>query len=123
LYLFFIKIGINLKKPELIFWSYSEKENNLFSLLKEGCTEFGESGGRTTEPDLIIKDENNLVFIEAKYLSPNKSLDDKVKREHITIPKNIKQVEMNGLVKFALMVNLPIKWQFCRINMNYFGFG
>jgi Holliday junction resolvase-like predicted endonuclease len=89
----FAEIGINLKKPELIFWSYSKSENGMFSLLKEGCMEFGESNGRTTEPDLIIKDENNIIFIEAKYLSSNKSLDDNAKQEHI---KNSKKYQTGG---------------------------
>jgi hypothetical protein len=84
----FSNIGINLKSPELIFWSYSEKEGGMFPWLREGCMEFGESNGRTTEPDLIIKAENNLVFIEAKYLSSNQSLTgSNTKQNHINNPK------------------------------------
>ncbi|GAH55673.1 unnamed protein product, partial [marine sediment metagenome] len=59
-------IGAMLERPELIYWSYSPSEQNAWSDLEKAREEFGEEKKRGSEPDLIIKSDNALFFIEAK---------------------------------------------------------
>ena len=56
-------LGLPIKSPELIYWSYSHKENGSWSALNEARTYFGEQIKRGSEPDIIIKTENALFFI------------------------------------------------------------
>jgi hypothetical protein len=57
--------------PEIIYWSYSEREAGISSLLKEARRAFNERAG--TEPDIIINSRDHIVFIEAKFTSGNKT--------------------------------------------------
>ena len=59
-------IGVTLKSSQVIYWSYSQRENSSWSELNEARTEFGEEIKRSSEPDIIIKTNNALLFIEAK---------------------------------------------------------
>jgi hypothetical protein len=65
-------VGKDLKSAEVIYWSYSQKEHNTWSLLKKTRKEFGEEKQRGSEPDIIIKTDKALFFIEVKLTSPNK---------------------------------------------------
>jgi hypothetical protein len=65
-------IGKDLKSVEVIYWSYSQKENGTWSVLTKARKEFGEKEKRGSEPDIIIKTDRALFFIEAKLTSPNK---------------------------------------------------
>jgi len=65
-------VGTGLKSSEVIYWSYSQKEDNTWSELKETRDEFGEEKQRGSEPDIIIKTDKALFFIEAKLTSANK---------------------------------------------------
>lgn len=67
-------IGGNLKSSEVIYWSYSQKENHTWSKLNEAREEFGEKMGRGSEPDVIIQTDGTLLFIEAKFTSGNNTL-------------------------------------------------
>lgn len=67
-------------KAELILWSYSKneaemfpKENSGWSLLNNARKEFGEIVSRGSEPDIIILTDKVLYFIEAKLQMNNRS--------------------------------------------------
>src|SRR4030067_2701031 len=66
---------------EVIYWSYSQKEGHAWTLLNKAREEFGEELKRSSEPDIIIKTDNGLFFIEAKLTSGNDT------------PSNEKQIE------------------------------
>lgn len=84
----FIKeaLGINIINPELILWSFSEKEiRHSKGVLKKLCdarSHFGEIESHSTEPDIIIKGENTLVFIEAKFSSGNNTSGNQEKKSN-----------------------------------------
>jgi hypothetical protein len=65
-------IGVPLKSSEVIYWSYSQKENSSSSELNNASKEFGEKIKRGSEPDIIIKTDNALLFIEAKLTAGNR---------------------------------------------------
>jgi len=65
-------LGFTFKSPEIIYWSYCRKGNDVWSELSKARSEFGEAQNIGSEPDIIIKTEDTLLFIEAKLSSPNK---------------------------------------------------
>jgi len=67
-------IGVTLKASEVIYWSYSQKENYSWSELNKAREEFGEEIKRSSEPDIIIKTDNTLLFIEAKLTAGNETI-------------------------------------------------
>ena len=62
-----------IKDPEIIYWSYSRKDDGTWTGLSKARKEFGERNRGGSEPDLIIVTENELFFIEAKLTSTNKT--------------------------------------------------
>lgn len=58
---------------DVIYWSYSKKENALWSKLKDARIQFGESIEKGSEPDIIILTDKTLFFIEAKLFSSNRT--------------------------------------------------
>jgi hypothetical protein len=62
-----------IKEAELILWSYSPKENSDWSLLNEARKEFGETVARGSEPDIIIRTDKVLYFLEAKLTAKNET--------------------------------------------------
>ena len=66
-------IGVPLKSSEVIYWSYSQKENSSWSELNKARKEFGEEIKRSSEPDVIIKTDNTLLFIKAKLTAGNET--------------------------------------------------
>lgn len=58
---------------EVIYWSYSRKEDSSWSELNKARNEFGEDIHRSSEPDIIIKTNNALFFIETKLTATNKT--------------------------------------------------
>jgi len=62
-----------IKEAELILWSYSPKENSDWSLLNKARNEFGERVGRGSEPDIIIRTDKVLYFLEAKLTATNET--------------------------------------------------
>jgi hypothetical protein len=58
---------------EAIYWSYSQSQHGAWDELRNARKEFGESERRGTEPDLIVKTDKLLLFIEAKLKSTNKT--------------------------------------------------
>ncbi len=63
--------GEDLVDPEVIYWSYSEREKDRSSLLTAARQSFRKSAG--TEPDTIIDSKSHLIFIEAKFTSGNRT--------------------------------------------------
>jgi len=62
-----------MKSSEVIYWSYSQKEGKDWSELNEAREQFGEEKGRGSEPDIIIKTDKALFFIEAKLTASNET--------------------------------------------------
>ena len=66
-------IGTALRPAEVIYWSYSQKENASWSELNKARKEFGEEIERGSEPDIIIKTGTALFFVEAKLTAGNET--------------------------------------------------
>lgn len=65
--------GKKERSTEQIYWSYSQKADYDWGPLNDARVTFGETIARGSEPDLIIKTEDSLVFLEAKLGSGNKT--------------------------------------------------
>jgi len=66
--------GSRVKNPEIIYWSYSSLQKNEWEYLKKARREFEEDLKHGSEPDLIIKTDNTLFFVEAKLQATNETL-------------------------------------------------
>jgi hypothetical protein len=66
-------IGFPLSTPEIMYWSYNQQEQSDWSELNKARIEFGEKIARGSEPDLIIRTKEALLFIEAKVTAPNET--------------------------------------------------
>jgi len=66
-------IGVALKSSEVIYWSYSQQEKSSWFELNKAREEFGEEIKRSSEPDVIIKTDSTLFFIEAKLNAGNET--------------------------------------------------
>jgi len=78
----------NIKKAELILWSYSPVEKSSWTLLDKARLEFGETIARGSEPDIIILTDKVLYFIEAKLTAKNETKPSN--------PQNKKKYETGG---------------------------
>jgi len=67
-------IDVALKSSEVIYWAYSQGENSSWSELNKAREEFGEEIKRSSEPDIIIKTDDALLFIEAKLTAGNETV-------------------------------------------------
>lgn len=64
------------ERNELIYWSFSNNENDVWPWLRRARIAFSEHPKKGSEPDLIIETEHSLVLIEVKFTSSNyKSVD------------------------------------------------
>jgi len=93
--------GTALKSSEVIYWSYSQKENTRWSELNKARKEFGEEIERSSEPDIIIKTDNALFFIEAKLTAGNDTVPSNV--------SNSKKYETGGDNWFSKVFNSDYK--------------
>lgn len=59
------------KFTEIIYWSYSQTEGAGWTKLLKARGEFGEGKKTGSEPDVIIKTDKALLFIEAKVTANN----------------------------------------------------
>ena len=64
-------LGINTIEPEIIYWSYSQSDEGIWTALKRGREEFETIPHRGSEPDLIIVCDKSLIIIEAKFVAIN----------------------------------------------------
>ena len=72
--LFAKMVNSSVKNPEVIYWSYYQKQNGSWSELNKARQEFGERLKRGSEPDIIIKCDNTVFFIEAKLTAGNETV-------------------------------------------------
>jgi hypothetical protein len=74
------------ENPEVFYWSYSYAQNDVWPRLKEARKEFETVPDKGSEPDLIIKSNEDLFFIEAKLTANNNTLprsnDSEVQRKY-----------------------------------------
>lgn len=120
---------------ELIFWSYSTKEKTSWSMLNKARIEFGETMARGSEPDVIIRTENTLYFIEAKFMATNNTRpsnpDDRKKYEtggnnlfqkiftsdYGTIAINEEKYELMRFWLFGSWIAEQLDLEFCLVNL------
>lgn len=72
--------GSTVNSPEVIYWSYNQSENSSWSLLNKARKEFGEAIQRGSEPDIIVKSDKAIFFIEAKFMSGNETVPSNKKK-------------------------------------------
>jgi hypothetical protein len=83
--------GTPQAQAEIIYWSYSQKEESGWSLINKAREEFGEEKERGSEPDIIIETDRAIFFIEAKLTSGNDTpSNEKQIEEKIRNPKKYK---------------------------------
>lgn len=82
-----------INEAELILWSYSPKEKSDWTLLNKARIEFGETIERGSEPDIIIRTDKVLYFIEAKLTAKNETTpsNPQEKKKYETGDNNIFQ--------------------------------
>jgi len=78
----------SVTNPETIYWSYSQSQQNVWNELEKARAEFGESPQRSSEPDLVVKSDEALFFIEAKLTATNETTPTK--------PRELKKYETGG---------------------------
>lgn len=69
-----------ITEAELILWSYSPKEKSDWTLLNQARIEFGETIARGSEPDIIIRTNKVLYFIEAKLTAKNETTPSELQK-------------------------------------------
>lgn len=79
-------IGITIKEPEVIYWSYSQSQNGSWDMLTKARNEFELEPRKGSEPDIIITGKDVLIFIEAKFTASNskRPSNPKVENKYIT---------------------------------------
>ena len=80
-------IGVSLPADtDLIYWSYSQRFNDVWPELANARQEFGERVERSSEPDLIAVNNQAVLFIEAKFTAPNETTpsDPQNQKKHLT---------------------------------------
>lgn len=63
-----------VKNPEIIYWSYSQPEQDVWSPLQEARKEFETRPRKGSEPDIIVKSDSALFFVEAKLTASNNTV-------------------------------------------------
>jgi hypothetical protein len=77
-----------VKNPEIIYWSYSQSQQAPWSRLQRARKEFETRPQKGSEPDIIVKSDSVLFFVEAKLTANNnticKSKNPKVQKKYET---------------------------------------
>ena len=80
--------GNSSHECEAVYWGYSEREDDVWSPLQQSRETFEIRPKKGSEPDVIIRCDNALFFIEAKLASGNYtrlgSKDPRVKEKYVT---------------------------------------
>lgn len=63
--------NIEEKEPEIMYWSFSQSEQTVWSKLFQARQEFERNPSKGSEPDLIIQTDKTLFIIEAKLNASN----------------------------------------------------
>ncbi len=61
------------QNPLVVYWSYCQSSRKPFPSLVLAASTFGEHVDRRSEPDVILEDDNVLVFIECKLSAGNRT--------------------------------------------------
>lgn len=93
--------GSTIKSSEVVYWSYSQEEGTSCSELNEARKEFGEKAAEGSEPDIIIKTDSALFFIEAKLNAGNETIPGDV--------SNSEKYEAGGDNWFSKVFNSDFK--------------
>jgi len=64
----------SISNPELIYWSYCQSEQSVWSNLQRARKEFETRPRKGSEPDIIVKSDSALFFIEAKLKANNNTV-------------------------------------------------
>jgi hypothetical protein len=65
--------GGSASDPRVIYWSFCQRSQKPWQPLLHATSIFSERDSRRSEPDIIIDDEELLVFAENKWLSGNRT--------------------------------------------------
>ena len=79
-----------IENPEVIYWSYSQLQKDTWPSLKAAREEFETLPKKGSEPDIIIKSNSHIFFVEAKLTATNNTLPRSRK------PEVRKKYEMGG---------------------------
>lgn len=60
-----------IKNTEVIYWSYSQSQGDIWTELSKARERFRESYTQSSEPDIVVKSDKTLFFIESKIFAPN----------------------------------------------------
>jgi len=71
-------VGLYENSAEVIYWSYSQSQQNLWDMLNKGRKEFELVPSKGSEPDILILGGETLVIIEAKFSADNKTTPSKL---------------------------------------------
>jgi len=63
-----------ISNSEIIYWSYSPSQKKAWDELQEGRKQFETRPQKGSEPDIIIKSNNALFFVEAKFKASNNTV-------------------------------------------------
>lgn len=78
--------GFPVDDCEIIYWSYCQSEKQCWSWLQQVRNDFEINASKGSEPDLIIKCNNSMFFIEAKLNANNNTVpsssDPSVRRKY-----------------------------------------
>ena len=64
------RISIN---PRVVYWSFCQQSKTPHTALETAALKFGEKKHRRSEPDVILEDDNVLVFVESKLGAGNRT--------------------------------------------------
>ena len=63
-----------ISNSEIIYWSYSPSQKKVWDELQEARKQFETRPQKGSEPDIIIKSNNALFFVEAKFKASNNTV-------------------------------------------------
>jgi len=71
-------LAVTAMNPEIIYWSYSQSQNDLWDELRKARIEFELVPSKGSEPDIIIICDGMLAMIEAKLTASNETKPSKL---------------------------------------------
>lgn len=75
-------LGTEVKGSEIVYWSFSQKYNGIYSPLKMSREEFETNPEKGSEPDIIIETNDSLIIVEAKLTATNQTISQSTKNEN-----------------------------------------
>jgi hypothetical protein len=74
--------GVRSDEVNLVYWSYDQQQDGVWSDLVKARQEFGELPQRSTEPDLIASTSNVIYFFEMKFQASNNTKPSSLKNKN-----------------------------------------